>query len=62
MLQNSLSTDIWQLASVIVPVAVGFVFQTTGSFNVAFSVLTAGPLLGAIMLSCIKVAPAKIAD
>lgn len=59
---TGLTAAIWQLASVIVPVAVGFVFQSTGSFTVAFSVLAAGPLFGAVMLICLKVAPAKIAD
>ncbi|MFG0393027.1 nitrate/nitrite transporter [Pseudomonas sp. zbq_4] len=59
---TGLTAAIWQLASVIVPVAVGFVFQSTGSFNVAFSMLAAGPLFGALMLMCLKVTPAKICD
>ncbi|VVO82703.1 putative sulfoacetate transporter SauU [Pseudomonas fluorescens] len=59
---TGLTAAIWQLASVIVPVAVGFVFQSTGSFNVAFTVLAAGPLLGALMLMCLKVKPVKISD
>jgi len=37
----------WQLGSVIVPIAVGVVFQATQSFNAAFMTLAAGPLLGA---------------
>jgi len=37
----------WQLGSVIVPVAVGVVFQATQSFYAAFVTLAAGPLLGA---------------
>ena len=37
----------WQLGSVIVPVVVGVVYQSTQSFNAAFLALAAGPLLGA---------------
>jgi ACS family glucarate transporter-like MFS transporter len=59
---TGLTAAIWQLARVIAPVAVDFVFQSTGSFNVSFSMLAAGPLLGALMLMCLKVAPAKIGD
>jgi sugar phosphate permease len=40
----------WQLGSVIVPVAVGVVFQATQSFYAAFVTLAAGPLLGALGL------------
>jgi sugar phosphate permease len=38
----------WQLGSVIVPVAVGVVFQSTGSFQAAFATLAAGPALAAV--------------
>ena len=37
----------WQLGSVIVPSVVGLVFASTESFQAAFLVLAAGPLLGA---------------
>ena len=40
----------WQLGSVIVPLAVGLVFQMTNSFLAAFAVLAAGPLLGAVCM------------
>lgn len=36
----------WQLGSVIVPSIVGAVFAATGSFQAAFIILAAGPLLG----------------
>ncbi len=38
----------WQLGSVIVPVVVGIVFQSSGSFLAAFAALAAGPALAAI--------------
>lgn len=41
---------VWQLGSVLVPVAVGPVFSATGSFYAAFAVLAIGPLLGATVL------------
>jgi MFS transporter, ACS family, glucarate transporter len=41
---------VWQLGSVLVPAAVGPVFQATGSFYAAFALLAAGPLLGAVAL------------
>jgi sugar phosphate permease len=37
----------WQLGSVIVPVVVGVVYQSTHSFNAAFIALALGPFLGA---------------
>ena len=44
----------WQLGSVIVPVAVGVVFQVTHSFYAAFMTLAAGPLLGACGLMFVR--------
>jgi ACS family glucarate transporter-like MFS transporter len=44
------SNAIWQLGSTIVPVVIGAVFASTGSFLVAFSTLAAGPLIGAILM------------
>jgi cyanate permease len=41
---------VWQLGSVLVPAAVGPVFQATGSFYAAFVLLAVGPLLGAVAL------------
>ena len=40
----------WQLGSVIVPLVIGLVYQTTGSFLAAFATLAAGPTLAAIGL------------
>jgi sugar phosphate permease len=47
----------WQLGSVIVPVVVGVVFQSTGSFLAAFATLAAGPVLAAICLLFVREAP-----
>jgi sugar phosphate permease len=44
----------WQLGSVIVPIAVGVVFQATQSFYAAFATLAAGPLLGACGLMFVR--------
>jgi sugar phosphate permease len=40
----------WQLGSVIVPSVVGLAFASTDSFRVAFLVLAAGPVLGALCM------------
>jgi sugar phosphate permease len=47
----------WQLGSVIVPVVVGVVFQSTGSFQAAFATLAAGPVAAAICLLFVREAP-----
>ncbi len=44
----------WQLGSVTVPLVVGAVFQSTGSFFAAFATLAAGPLLAAIGLGFVR--------
>jgi sugar phosphate permease len=44
----------WQLGSTIVPVVVGVMFQTSGSFLVAFLVLAAGPLLAILPMTFIR--------
>jgi nitrate/nitrite transporter NarK len=44
----------WQLGSVIVPVAVGAVFQASGSFTAAFAVLATGPVVGAVAMFAIR--------
>lgn len=44
----------WQLGSVIVPVAVGVVYQSTHSFYAAFLILAAGPLLGSVGLMFVR--------
>jgi len=47
---TGLTAGFWQLGSVIVPLAVGAVFQHTGSFLGAFLVLAAGPFFGALCM------------
>lgn len=47
---TGLTAGLWQLGSVIVPLAVGAVFQQTGSFMGAFLVLAAGPVFGALCM------------
>ncbi|GAB3004226.1 MFS transporter [Amycolatopsis acidiphila] len=44
----------WQLGSVLVPLAVGAVFQATNSFLAAFLTLSAGPLIGLLLMLPIK--------
>jgi sugar phosphate permease len=55
---TGVTSAFWQLGSVIVPLVVGLVFQTTGSFLAAFGVLAAGPLLGA---ACMLFVPERSA-
>lgn len=55
---TGVTSAFWQLGSVIVPLAVGLVFQTTGSFLAAFGILAAGPLLGA---ACMAFVPEQAA-
>jgi nitrate/nitrite transporter NarK len=50
----------WQLGSVIVPVVVGIVFQSTGSFLAAFATLAAGPALAAIGILFVKEGPSVV--
>jgi sugar phosphate permease len=49
-----LTNGFWQLGSVIVPVAIGVVYQSSHSFNAAFTALAAGPLLGACGLALVR--------
>jgi MFS family permease len=50
----------WQLGSVVVPVVVGIVFQSTGSFMAAFATLAIGPVLAAIALLFVKEGPSMV--
>jgi sugar phosphate permease len=45
-----ISNAFWQLGSVIVPLVVGIVFQSTHSFYATFIALAVGPLLGALFM------------
>jgi nitrate/nitrite transporter NarK len=50
----------WQLGSVIVPLVVGIVYQSTGSFLAAFATLAAGPALAAIGILFVKEGPSVV--
>lgn len=53
----------WQLGSTVVPVVLGFVFESTHSFFAAFATLAAGPLLGMLlMLGVREERPADLAE
>lgn len=41
---------IWQLGSVVVPIAVGLIYSATSSFQAAFLLLGAGPLLATVLM------------
>lgn len=56
---TGLTAGVWQLGSVIVPLAVGFIFQATGSFMAALGTLAAGPALGAICMLFVREQPAS---
>lgn len=44
------SNAFWQIASTLVPLAIGAVFSATGSFLAAFTALAVGPIIGAAVL------------
>lgn len=44
----------WQLGSVVVPVVIGIVFQTTNSFSMAFVALAAGPAFATVAMFWVK--------
>jgi nitrate/nitrite transporter NarK len=49
-----LNNAFWQLATVVVPVVVGFVFEMSNSFFAAVAVLAFGPLLAAVCMAFVK--------
>jgi sugar phosphate permease len=51
---SGLSNALWQLAGVVVPVAVGYAFSQSQSFTVPFVVLALGPFLGILCLLAVK--------
>jgi nitrate/nitrite transporter NarK len=51
---SGLAASFWQLGSMIVPVAVGVVFQDTGSFVAALAMLAAGPALAVICMLFVR--------
>ena len=54
LVATGLTNAFWQLGSVMVPLAVGVVFQSTHSFTLAFVALAAGPLLGTLAMFAVK--------
>ncbi|WP_051454027.1 MFS transporter [Paraburkholderia caribensis] len=56
---SGFTNAIWQLGSVIAPMAVGAVYGGTHSFSLAIDTLAAGPLCGAIILCFLRKKPAK---
>jgi sugar phosphate permease len=49
-----IANAVWQSGSALSPAAVGLVFQSTHSFQMAFAALALGPLLGAICMLFVK--------
>ena len=45
---------LWQLGSVIVPSVVGIMFAATGSFQSAFAILAAGPLVATFCMLAVR--------
>jgi MFS family permease len=52
---------VWQMGSVIVPIAVGYTFQLSKSFEIAFATLACGPLLAMATLAWVR-GPHRIAS
>ena len=48
------SNAAFQVGSVLVPLAVGMVFQSTSSFNLAFITLAIGPLVGGVAILAVR--------
>ena len=51
---TGLTNALWQIGSLIVPVAVGAVFQATHSFHAAFAALAIGPAIGAFVIAFVN--------
>jgi predicted MFS family arabinose efflux permease len=45
-----IANAIWQSGSAMSPAIVGFIFQASHSFSMAFATLALGPLLGAVCM------------
>lgn len=56
---SGFTNALWQLGSLLVPLAVGAVFSATGSFSSAFVALAFGPLLGFCALLGVKEGSAR---
>ncbi|WP_024508877.1 MFS transporter [Bradyrhizobium sp. ARR65] len=44
-----ITNAVWQVGSIVVPIAIGLVFSATASFKLAFLTLAAGPLVAALL-------------
>jgi sugar phosphate permease len=51
---SGVTNAFWQIGTLLVPLAVGVVFQLTGSFLAAFAALACGPLLGFVALLAVQ--------
>lgn len=51
---TGLTNAVWQLGSVIVPGVIGLVYQHTGSFQMAFATLAAGPAVAVLCMLLIR--------
>ena len=51
---SGFANAVWQLGSVIVPLAVGAAYSASGSFAVGFLTLAAGPALGAVIMLAVR--------
>jgi nitrate/nitrite transporter NarK len=58
---TGVTSALWQLGSVIVPVVVGQIFQATSSFYIAFVTLAAGPLLAAFLMGFVREPSSQVA-
>lgn len=58
---SGIANAIWQLGSVVVPVVVGMVFSSTGSFSAAFLTLAAGPFTGCLIMLAVTDRPTATA-
>ncbi|QOZ44709.1 hypothetical protein XH89_15410 [Bradyrhizobium sp. CCBAU 53340] len=53
----AISNEVWQLVSIMVPVAIGIVFSATGSFRIALLTQAADPLMAAVLTIFVRYEP-----
>jgi nitrate/nitrite transporter NarK len=51
---TGMTNAFWQLGNVLVPLAVGVIYQSTNSFGAAFTTLAAGPLFGMLIMFAVR--------
>ncbi|MEU4893312.1 MFS transporter [Streptomyces sp. NPDC044780] len=56
---SGIANAIWQLGSVLVPLAVGAVFSATDSFDAAFVTLAIGPVLAILVIAPVRAGGAR---